>query len=187
MNAPDAESLQRLSALLNTPDLPSLGPETRAGRWESGELNGKLNTALASRHFHPNQETCIRSLILLWHDYLDESHTLSQNITSVDGSFLHAIMHRREPDYWNSKYWFNRVGAHPAFPMIEEEVKTLLTSHGYSFALKTVQGGHWRPNEFVVLCEAFAGKAGSSEYKVLQQVQQIELVTLLKALCSGTK
>ena len=26
--------------------------------------------------------------------------------------YLHAILHRREEDYWNSKWWFNRI-SHP--------------------------------------------------------------------------
>lgn len=44
---------------------------------------------------------------------LDRSHKISQQFESADGSFWHAIMHRREGDYWNSKYWFRRVGDHP--------------------------------------------------------------------------
>src|SRR5687768_16030718 len=31
----------------------------------------------------------------LWHDYLDESHAVSQSLHSPTGSFWHAIMHRR--------------------------------------------------------------------------------------------
>jgi hypothetical protein len=29
-------------------------------------------------------------------------------------SFWHAIMHRREGDFWNSKYWYARCRNHPA-------------------------------------------------------------------------
>src|SRR3954470_162325 len=32
----------------------------------------------------------------LWHDWLDESHTISQSLHSSTGSLWHAIMHRRE-------------------------------------------------------------------------------------------
>src|SRR5687768_10504407 len=45
----------------------------------------------------------------LYHDFLDESHTLSQCIDTPSGSYWHAIMHRREGDFANSKYWFRRV------------------------------------------------------------------------------
>lgn len=50
----------------------------------------------------------------LWHDWLDESHTLSQGISSNTGSFWHAIMHRREGDFSNARYWYARCGGHPA-------------------------------------------------------------------------
>ncbi|MEM6561275.1 MAG: hypothetical protein AAF656_06725, partial [Planctomycetota bacterium] len=32
----------------------------------------------------------------LWHDFLDESHTISQGIDNQTGAFWHMIMHRRE-------------------------------------------------------------------------------------------
>src|SRR5439155_27265178 len=35
----------------------------------------------------------------LWFDYLDESHSLSQDIHTPEGSFWHGIMHRREGDF----------------------------------------------------------------------------------------
>src|SRR5215208_1132858 len=48
----------------------------------------------------------------------DESHSLSQDISSPEGSFWHGIMHRQEPDPDNAGYWFRRVGNHPTFPAI---------------------------------------------------------------------
>ena len=50
----------------------------------------------------------------LYVDDLDRSHTLSQGSEDATGSFWHGIMHRREGDFSNSHYWFNRVGQHPA-------------------------------------------------------------------------
>ena len=57
-------------------------------------------------------ECCLAGVWLL-HDYLDNSHTISQRIDTAEGSFWHAIMHRREGDFSNSKYWFRHVGQHP--------------------------------------------------------------------------
>ncbi len=52
---------------------------------------------------------------------IDRSHTISQDIGSAEGSFLHGIMHRREGDFGNAKYWFRRVGTHTVFDQIETE------------------------------------------------------------------
>ncbi len=56
----------------------------------------------------------LRAGLWLYVDELDRSHTLSQGIDNETGSFWHGIMHRREGDFGNSHYWFNRVGKHPA-------------------------------------------------------------------------
>src|SRR5688572_2031249 len=39
----------------------------------------------------------------LWHDWLDESHAIAQKLHGASGSFWHAVMHRREGDFGNSK------------------------------------------------------------------------------------
>src|SRR5688572_28594457 len=43
---------------------------------------------------------CLAGLWLLY-DHLDESHRISQDLAGQEGSYWHAIMHRREPDYGN--------------------------------------------------------------------------------------
>ncbi|KAA5538558.1 hypothetical protein FYK55_27450 [Roseiconus nitratireducens] len=52
---------------------------------------------------------------------IHQSHSISQDLPSKEGSFLHGIMHRREHDFGNSKYWFRRVGSHPVFEQIRSE------------------------------------------------------------------
>ncbi len=54
----------------------------------------------------------------LWHDALDRSHAISQAIASETGSFWHAIMHRREGDFSNAKYWYARCRRHPVLGVI---------------------------------------------------------------------
>ena len=78
---------------------------------------------------------CIAGLWLLW-DYLDESHHVSQSLETPEGSYWHGIMHWREPDYGNSKYWFRRVGQHAIFPQLAVQARQLATArdnacHGF--------------------------------------------------------
>jgi hypothetical protein len=55
----------------------------------------------------------------LYVDDLDHSHTIAQSLDTATGSWWHAIIHRREGDFWNSKYWYRRVGAHPTMQSLK--------------------------------------------------------------------
>ena len=67
---------------------------------------------------------------------LDRSHEISQSIDTANGSLLHGIMHRREGDFSNAKYWFRRASDHPV----------LLT-------LASDDDGYRDPFSFVDACE----------------------------------
>src|SRR5439155_10659430 len=139
--------------LIRTPDLPDLGPRPRASRLPLGDLGDKLDGFIQESKLSPALQPVVRSAALLWHDYLDESHTISQNIHNADGSFLHAIMHRREPDYGNAKYWFQRVGRHRSFSDIAKQVTRLLETKGETdLAAKLAPHGDWDSFAFVDAC-----------------------------------
>ena len=65
-------------------------------------------------------ERCCVSGLWLLHNFLDRSHELSQDIHTTEGSWLHAIMHRTEGVFSNSKYWYRRAGEHVAFRSVGE-------------------------------------------------------------------
>jgi hypothetical protein len=95
--------------------LPGLLDEPRDGRLAE---QIKSNSAELSPLF-------VSGLWLLAGD-LDRSHSISQSDPSAEGSFWHGIMHRREGDYSNAKYWFRRVGSHPV-------LTSLATKHPDTF------------------------------------------------------
>jgi hypothetical protein len=94
---------------------------------------------------------CCLAGVWLLHDYVDESHTISQGIDTPEGSYWHGIMHRREGDFSNAKYWLRHVGEHPVFREIED----------------------FDPYDFVDQCQAVArGKSDAREECL--RIQQAE-------------
>src|SRR5262245_6850024 len=66
-------------------------------------------TMLENGKGHPLLEVAIGAM-WLWHDFIEEAHKIAQDNASAEGSWLHAIVHRREGDFSNSKYWYARCG-----------------------------------------------------------------------------
>jgi hypothetical protein len=104
-----------------------------------------------------------------------EAHETAQNIHTPDGSYWHAIVHRQEPDPWNSDYWFRQVGRHPIFPALRDAAAAL----GVDF------GPEWRPGAFIQFCEKARSAPGSEIERQALAVQQAEW-QLLFDYCAAT-
>ena len=158
--------------------------EARLMPLDPGTPNAAAKTALDAidldRAFAPNgvgdphmAEAC-RSALYLYHDYTDISHAISQKIETSTGSYWHGVMHRREPDYTNSKYWFRRVGEHAVFPTLHAEAMriardTVLPDN----ARFLLEGAVWDPFAFVDLCEAaHTGRVSATD--LCRRIQQRE-------------
>ena len=81
------------------------------GPW-SPELQREIDRLEAGKD---SASLAVKSGLLLWNDDLDGCHKIAQELSDEFGAYLHGVMHRREPDYGNSNYWFRRVGDHPLF------------------------------------------------------------------------
>lgn len=113
-------------------------------------------------------DCCLSGLWLL-HNFLHESHEICQSIKTPEGSFWHAIMHRLEGDFWNSKYWYRQAGNHPVYRII---------------------GTDWNPETFVDACEESQSGAAQDRSE-LHQVACSEWQTLFEfcwhnAECAGS-
>ena len=62
---------------------------------------------------------CLLAALWLLEGNLDQAHRLCQDVPTVLGSAWHAVVHRQEGDFWNSKYWWRRVGSHPVIAELE--------------------------------------------------------------------
>ena len=169
--------------LISTPDLPGLGPGVRSTAEKPSELNAKVRSWSNAQQLDAEHIDLLRSAALLWHDHLDASHSISQSIPSSTGSFLHGIMHRREPDYGNAKYWFHRVGNHPAYESIYSSVKEKVDDQELSpeFA-PLVESGNWDPFGFVdAVARETANQTNPGFITELKLIQEIEYQNLVRS------
>ena len=141
-----------IQAILEDDRIPDLGP---------GHPNKKKKDTIArltpANAFPQVKDKNMAMLCIagLWlhHDFLDESHEISQSIKTPSGSFWHGIMHRREPDAWNAKYWFRQVGRHPVLRKISDSLRVV-----------------YDPMEFIDRCEEFRD-SGSPDEAECRQIQ----------------
>ncbi|MGI9213519.1 MAG: hypothetical protein ACR2HF_13690 [Methylococcaceae bacterium] len=174
-----------LATVLSMPRFASLGPGTPTEAAYPHLSGMTLEQIFPCQPIvHRNLATACLSGLWLYHNYLDESHRLSQSIHDRTGSFWHAIMHRREPDAWNSKYWFDRINQHPEYEALHAEVQLLASQQGQTLPQEAgflcKQAG-WNPHGFVDLCEATRLGRVNAEALSLN-IQEIEW-KLLFAYC----
>ena len=182
------EIVQKLDA---RQPLPPLAPEKE---WDT-ELTKQIQAASIADLFDgqtlkdSSLANAVKSALLLWNDALDDSHDISQGVSSKTGSYWHGIMHRREPDYSNSKYWFARVGNHPIFPMLRKRVLNIFSAEPRQsaqlgrYAEAIEQNDNWYAPQFIDWCQDAAGHADDEVVEFLQTVQVEEIKLLLDYSC----
>ena len=128
---------------------------------------------------------CVRSGLLLWNDALDSSHEIVQNIGTKTGNYWHAIMHRRESDYSNAKYWFGRVGKHPIYFQLLCYAQELSQTEQLEEYTKILESNdEWNPDQFVDWCQA-ATNSEDNKKTFLEQIQLKELQLLIDFSCKN--
>jgi hypothetical protein len=191
--------------------LPAFGPEVRSHRPDESLA---LARQIDSLFPHPaNREArlarvAVQAGLLLWNDQFDSAHAAAQSIegegTPRHGDYWHAILHRREPDYGNARYWLRRVGPHPlhatldqflaprfdllhrqlslrqlASPQILVSSPDAPTPTEVTTWLQRVVTPRWNADELVRLCETCATRPADSPLVHLAELLQATEMTLL--------
>lgn len=118
-----------------------------------------------------------RAALHILNDDLGNAHRIVQDVEDADGYLLHAILHRREGDWENARYWFARTGDHPAYERV------------YRAALGAWSGvsewGRWRPERFVDMVRE--AEATGRLYSEAVMVQSAELHAVLEDLLDKSR
>ncbi len=161
---------------------PDLGPGPRHGTTPLVELNHQIDATFTTDLKPHANAGLLRAAILLWHDHHDAAHEIVQDLSSPDGSYLHAILHRREPDYFNAKYWFRRAGQHPCHAELASRAAIILDASSDSLLKKKLlPRGGWDALAFVDACEISASPR-APWHEMLRRIQQAEFEILLATL-----
>jgi hypothetical protein len=129
-------------------------------------------------HSAPDASAVLAGL-WLWHDGLEECHQLVQKAparqdVAATYNFWHAIMHRREGDFSNSKYWYHQAGDHPILPAIGQHVGDLVNHLPADKSLLRLLRGGWNPDAWVDLVEEVDSAVNDPRRGLLVNIQQIE-------------
>ena len=117
----------------------------------------------------PAMFALVRGGLLYAADAIDEAHVIFQDNKSDLGSYWHGMMHRREGDFDNARYWFRRAGVLPVFSSIHRAA----SEHSALMARQS----NWDPYLLTGECEQtrFGAADGLDELVALQRVEFEEL------------
>jgi len=108
---------------------------------------------------HPAAYALLKGGLFYAVDALDAAHSIFQEDLSPEGSYWHGMLHRREGDFWNAKYWLQkagRLGALKDFPEFD-------------------------PIQFVTRCERAAQRSDAEDPEDLLALQRKEWEHLIQA------
>ncbi|MDB5298514.1 MAG: hypothetical protein JWO87_177 [Phycisphaerales bacterium] len=112
----------------------------------------------------------------LWlrHDALHECHELVQDLIGPTGAFWHAIMHRREGDFPNAKYWYARCADHRAMRLISAMSLDVVGRDTTDATLLHAVSGEYTPEAFVDIVQEVHKTPEDPRYAAAVRLQQIE-------------
>jgi hypothetical protein len=181
----DAPDLERCKFAERSPI-----PAADGSRSGNGRLRALRDTAAAqfvNGDTGRAAATAVCAGVLLVNDLLDASHDNSQSIEGdVNGDYWHGLMHRREPDSGNAKYWFRRVGDHPAFAMLADVARGIASGNDSSDVASWVSkltDGDWDAFAAVDLSEIAHRNPSTDLHTFAERLLWAEMILLLAHCC----
>ena len=106
-----------------------------------------------------------RAGLFYLYDEIGASHRIVQEVNTDTAAYWHGMVHRREGDFDNARYWFRRAGTLPLFGDLQRAA-------GSSSAIVAAQS-NWDPYLFTGLCEQerFGANENVGELIKLQRIE----------------
>jgi hypothetical protein len=168
---------------LATPEFPDLGPGPRCEVLP--EVTLEIRLLELTREFNLSNPTAelLTATALLYHDNHDPAHNRVEDRGDRDACLIHALLHRREPDYWNAAYWFRRVSGHPIYGTATPAViQAAQTPEARAVLERLTLSGNLDPLALVQECERMAKRPDTQAIAYLRQVQHLEFAALVEHL-----
>lgn len=107
----------------------------------------------------------VRGGLLYALDAIPEAHVVFQDAKGDLGSYWHGMIHRREGDFDNARYWFRRSGILPVFSDMHRAAS--------AFSALMARQANWDPYLFTGECEQarFGETEGLNDLVALQRVE----------------
>ena len=139
---------------------------------------------IAGKVKDPALAQAVSSGLWLWLNELDEAHRIAEKLETPSGALWHAIMHRLEGDFANSKYWLARCEGHPALAAIGNNSSVVLNDLPADNRLLRLTGNGWNGAYFVDLAQQYRSLPDDEFARVLITLQRIEWRVLMEYCAS---
>lgn len=81
---------------------------------------------------------CVRAALHLLNDDVDRAHKIAQDDEGdMSSNLCHAILHRREGDFWNAKWWYRQI----QHPLIKDFYGSTTLAQAFVDAVESVVAG----------------------------------------------
>jgi hypothetical protein len=152
------------------------GNEAASAMLESISSADLIDGPIVSR----DDADALMAALWLRHDWLDQSHRISQRLETSSGSLWHAIMHRREGDFSNSKYWYHRAGEHPSLKTLPARAGDLINSFPADKSVFRINASGWNSAAFVDLVEQVHDSPSDPRHRLAVAIQDLEWQVLFQ-------